>query len=71
MLVEQHPRLCVPADRAREDLRLDVPAIYMWTTTFDANNFARGAAIGIVLLLSVGLLVIPYLVWSLRRETDL
>ncbi|HET7686553.1 MAG TPA: sugar ABC transporter permease [Candidatus Limnocylindria bacterium] len=54
-----------------KDLRLDVPAIYMWTTTFDANNFARGAAIGIVLLLSVGLLVIPYLVWSLRRETDL
>jgi glucose/mannose transport system permease protein len=53
------------------DIRLDVPAIYMWTTTFDANNFARGAAIGIALLLSVAVLVVPYLVWSLRREIEL
>jgi glucose/mannose transport system permease protein len=53
------------------NIELDVPAIYMWTTTFDANNYARGAAIGILLLLSVALLVIPYLVWSLRRETEL
>ena len=43
----------------------------MWTTTFDANNFARGAAIGIYMLLSVAILVVPYLVWSLRRETEL
>ena len=54
-----------------KDIRLDVPSIYMWTTTFDANNFARGAAIGIVLLLSVAVLVVPYLVWTLRRETEL
>jgi glucose/mannose transport system permease protein len=53
------------------NLELDVPAIYMWTTTFDANNFARGAAIGIILLLSVAVLVVPYLVWSMRRETEL
>jgi glucose/mannose transport system permease protein len=53
------------------NLELDVPAIYMWTTTFDANNFARGAAIGILLLLSVAILVVPYLVWSMRRETEL
>jgi glucose/mannose transport system permease protein len=53
------------------DLRLDVPAIYMWTTTFDANNYSQGAAIGIFMLLSVAVLVVPYLVWSLRRETEL
>jgi glucose/mannose transport system permease protein len=53
------------------NLELDVPAIYMWTTTFDAYNFARGATIGIVLLLSVAVLVVPYLVWSLRREVEL
>lgn len=53
------------------DIRLDVPAIYMWTTTFDANNFARGAAIGIVLLVSVAMLVVPYLIWTLRREPEL
>jgi glucose/mannose transport system permease protein len=53
------------------NLELDVPSIYMWTTTFDANNFARGAAIGILMLLSVAVLVVPYLIWSLRRETEL
>jgi glucose/mannose transport system permease protein len=53
------------------NLELDVPAIYMYTTTFDATNYARGAAIGIVLLLSVAVLVVPYLVWSLRREAEL
>lgn len=54
-----------------KDIRLDVPAIYMWTTTFDANNFARGAAISIVLLVTVALLVVPYLMLSLRREEEL
>jgi glucose/mannose transport system permease protein len=49
-------------------LALDVPAIYMWTTTFDANNFNRGAAIGILLLLSVAILVVPYLWYSHRQE---
>jgi glucose/mannose transport system permease protein len=53
-----------------KDLRLDVPGIYMWTTTFDGNNYARGAAIGILMLLSVAVLVIPYLVYSLRTEPE-
>jgi glucose/mannose transport system permease protein len=51
-------------------LALDVPAIYMWTTTFDGNNFSRGAAIGILLLLAVALLVVPYLVYSRRQEAE-
>jgi glucose/mannose transport system permease protein len=54
-----------------KSLALDVPAIYMWTTTFDANNFNRGAAIGILLLLSVALLVVPYLFYSRRQEAEL
>jgi glucose/mannose transport system permease protein len=53
------------------DIRLDVPSIYMWTITFDANNYAKGAAIAIVLLVMVAVLVIPYLVWTLRREAEL
>jgi glucose/mannose transport system permease protein len=54
-----------------KDISLDMPSIYMWTTTFDGNNYYRGASIGIVLLVSVALLVVPYLVWSMRREAEL
>lgn len=53
-----------------KDIRLDVPSIYMWTTTFDGNNFSRGAAIGILMLLGVAVLVVPYLIYSTRTELD-
>lgn len=46
----------------------DVPAYYMFDTVFRGNHFARGAAIAIILLLSVAVLVIPYLVYSARTE---
>jgi glucose/mannose transport system permease protein len=54
----------------RKDLRLDVPGIYMWTTTFDGTNYAQGAAIGILMLVSVAVLVIPYLIYSMRTEAE-
>ena len=53
-----------------KQIALDVPAIYMWQTTFDGYFFSRGAAIGILLLLSVTVLVIPYLRYSLKSEAD-
>lgn len=56
---------------AGKQVALDVPAIYMWTTTFDGNFFGRGAAIGVLLLLSVAVLVIPYLYFTLREEAEL
>lgn len=56
---------------AGKQVALDVPAIYMWTTTFDGNFYNRGAAIGIMLLLSVAVLVVPYLWYTLRTETEL
>jgi glucose/mannose transport system permease protein len=55
---------------AGKQVALDVPAVYMWTTTFDGFYFGRGAAIGIVLLVSVAVLVIPYLWYSLRQEAE-
>jgi glucose/mannose transport system permease protein len=54
-----------------KDLRLDVPGIYMWTTTFDGTNYAQGAAIGILMLISVAILVVPYLIQNMRTETEL
>lgn len=56
---------------AGKQVALDVPAIYMWTTTFDGNFYGRGAAIGVLLLLSVAVLVIPYLYFTLREEAEL
>ena len=53
---------------AGKQLQLDVPAIYMWQATFDGLFYARGAAIGIILLLSVAVLVIPYIRYTLRTE---
>jgi glucose/mannose transport system permease protein len=56
---------------AGKQLYLDVPAIYMWQTTFDGYFYGRGAAIGILLLLSVAVLVIPYLRYTLKTEAEL
>ncbi|MFO7624475.1 MAG: sugar ABC transporter permease [Anaerolineales bacterium] len=55
---------------AGKQIQLDVPAIYMWQTTFDGLFFARGASIGILLLLSVAVLIIPYLRYTLRTEAE-
>lgn len=46
----------------------DVPALFMFDTTFRGNRFAQGSAIAMVLLFLVALLVIPYLVSSYREE---
>ena len=46
----------------------DVPAFFMWDTTFRGNNFAQGAAIATILLLLVALLIVPYLVSTNRKE---
>jgi glucose/mannose transport system permease protein len=55
---------------AGKQLPLDVPAIYMWQTTFDGLYYGRGAAIGILLLLSVAVLIIPYIRYTLKTETQ-
>lgn len=55
---------------AGKQLQLDVPAIYMWQATFDGLFYGRGAAIGIILLLSVAVLIIPYIRYTLQTETQ-
>jgi len=54
-----------------KDIRLDVPGIYMWTTTFDGTNYAQGAAIGILMLISVAVLVVPYLIQNMHTEAEI
>lgn len=48
----------------------DVPGMYMFETTFRGNHFAEGGAISMIMLLAVAALVIPYLRYGLRRETE-
>jgi len=45
----------------------EVPATYMWTTLL-SYDYAKGAAIATVLLAVVALVVIPYLVFTVRSE---
>ena len=45
----------------------DVPALLMYITAFRGNQFAKGAAIGFLLLVLVAVLIIPYLATQLRR----
>jgi glucose/mannose transport system permease protein len=46
----------------------DVPALLMYLTAFRANQFAKGAAIAMVLLVMVAAVIVPYLWSSLRGE---
>lgn len=47
-----------------------VPAILMYLTTFRGNQFAKGASIATLLLLLVSVLIIPYIVSSLRKGAE-
>jgi glucose/mannose transport system permease protein len=48
----------------------DVPAMNMWYTAFRALRFGQGAAIAIIILLTVAVLVVPYLVHTVRTEVE-
>jgi len=49
----------------------DMPSVLMFVKTFRGNQFAEGAGIAVVLFLLVAVVVIPYLVWSLRERASL
>ncbi len=48
----------------------DVPAYFMFETTFQGDHYAQGASIAIILLLMVSVLVVPYLLYSIRTEAQ-
>ncbi|PID77377.1 MAG: glucose transporter [Deltaproteobacteria bacterium] len=45
------------------------PALNMYLTTFRANEFAKGAAIAIVLFILAATFIIPYLITSYKQRT--
>jgi len=48
----------------------DVPALNMWYTTFRALRFGQGAAIAVIILMTVAVLVVPYLIHTFRTEVE-
>lgn len=48
----------------------DVPAYFMYDTTFRGNRFSEGSAIAMILLVLVAILVVPYLINSRKSEVD-
>jgi len=55
---------------AGKQLPLDVPAIYMWQITFDGLFYGRGAAVGVLLLISIAVLIIPYIRYTTKMEAE-
>ena len=49
----------------------DVPGVLMFVTAFRGNQFAKGAAIAMVMLIMVAVVIVPYLITTLRSETEL
>jgi glucose/mannose transport system permease protein len=47
----------------------DVPGVYMFETTFRGNYYANGAAIAIIMLLSVAIFIVPYLISSRKGDS--
>ncbi len=46
----------------------DVPAIYMFELTFRSNRYSLGSAISVIMLLMVAIVIVPYLLSTMRKE---
>jgi glucose/mannose transport system permease protein len=51
-----------------KQLITQVPAVYMWILIYDARDYALGAAIATLLLIGISILIIPYLIYTVRSE---
>jgi glucose/mannose transport system permease protein len=51
-----------------KQLITEVPAVYMWTLIFESRDYAKGAAIATLLLIGISVLIIPYLIYTVRQE---
>lgn len=49
---------------------IDMPGINMYFTTFRGQEFGKGAAIAMIMLILVAVVIVPYLVSSLRSEVE-
>jgi glucose/mannose transport system permease protein len=50
-------------------LSSDLPSIFMFETTFKGNQWARGAAVAVLMLLASAVVVVPYIRSELRKRS--
>ncbi|MDA8371574.1 MAG: sugar ABC transporter permease [Nocardiopsaceae bacterium] len=53
---------------AGKQIITDVPAIFMFDMVFEVRDPAKGATIAAYMLMAVAAVVIPYLIWTIRKE---
>jgi glucose/mannose transport system permease protein len=53
-----------------KQLITQTPAVYMWILIYDARDYAKGAAIATLLLIGISVLVVPYLIYTIRSERE-
>src|ERR671931_1774528 len=53
-----------------KNLISEVPAVYMWVLIYEAGDYAKGAAIATLLLIGISVLIIPYLIYTVRSERN-
>jgi glucose/mannose transport system permease protein len=51
-----------------KQLLTQVPAVYMWILIYDAHDYAKGAAIATLMLVGISVLIVPYLIYTVRSE---
>jgi glucose/mannose transport system permease protein len=51
-----------------KQLLTQTPAVYMWILIYDARDYAKGAAIATLLLIGISVIIIPYLIYTVRSE---
>ncbi|MDX1994991.1 MAG: sugar ABC transporter permease [bacterium] len=51
-----------------DNLKIDMPGLNMFFETFRGQNFGRGAAIAMVMLVMVAVVIVPYLISNFRSE---
>nr|WP_319472839.1 sugar ABC transporter permease [uncultured Sphaerochaeta sp.] len=48
----------------------DFPGLFMFETTFRGNHYAEGAAISVIMLILVAVVIVPYLISTLRGDSE-
>ena len=53
-----------------KQLITQTPAVYMWILIYDARDYAKGAAIATLLLIGISVIIVPYLIYTVRSERN-